>query len=70
MLMSDGFIHVLDDPWAPHPVVDRKTICYGGGGGDESPVGQAPNAPSAPDYTQYIKAITDIGNKGQAGPPI
>ena len=66
MLTSDGFVHFLDDPWAPHPVVNRKTICYGGGGGDESPVGQAPNAPSAPDYTAYIKRITQIGETGQS----
>lgn len=25
--------HFLTDPWAPHPVVNRKTVCEGGDGG-------------------------------------
>lgn len=61
MLKSDPFTHLLDDPWAPHPVVNRH-ICSGGGddGGDI----QTPNAPSAPDYTAYIKRMTEIGEQG------
>jgi hypothetical protein len=66
MLMSDGFIHLLDDPWAPHPVVNRH-VCNGGGGGggDGGPEIQAPNAPTAPDYTKYIAEMTRIGGQGQ-----
>jgi len=63
MLKCDPFTHVLDDPWAPHPVVNRH-ICSGGGGGGGSDV-PTPNAPSAPDYTAYIKRMTEIGEKGQ-----
>jgi hypothetical protein len=60
-LLDSGFIHVLDDPWAPHPVVN-KHICCGGGGG-ETFTQQTPNVP---DYTQFIKAMSDIGNQGQS----
>jgi hypothetical protein len=61
---DDPFVHLLDDPWAPHPVVNRRTVCFGGGGGGGDDV-QAPNAPSAPDYTAYIKRMTEIGETGQ-----
>jgi len=45
--------HMLYDPWAPHPVVNRH-ICHGGdkGGG----------APSVPDYSAYIASMTETGN--------
>lgn len=62
MFTSDPFVHLLDDPWAPHPVVNRH-IMNGGGGGDDT--GPSPNAPSAPDYTAYIKRMTEIGEQGQ-----
>lgn len=54
-----NFIHVLDDPWAEHPVVN-KHICNGGGG---SPGGgfMPSNQPSLPDYSQYIAQMTNIG---------
>jgi len=57
MFTSDPFVHFLDDPWADHPVRNRKTICYGGGG-DDGP-------PQAPDYSQYITAMSNIANQGQ-----
>ena len=46
--------HTLDDPWAPHPVVNRH-ICHGGGGG---------GAPSPPDYSDYISKMTEAGQEG------
>jgi hypothetical protein len=51
-------IHMLDDPWAEHPVVNRR-ICHGGGGGSSYQVGQTP---TVPDYSQYISAMTGVGN--------
>jgi hypothetical protein len=64
MLTSD-FIHLLDDPWAEHPVVNKHVCNGGGGGGGDGPTGQIPDAPSAPDYTAYIKRMTEIGETGQ-----
>lgn len=56
-------VHMLSDPWAPHPVVNRH-ICYGGGGGGDSGDSWMPgNAPSVPDYSQYISSMTETGNK-------
>jgi hypothetical protein len=52
-----GFIHVLDDPWAPHPVVN-KHIMNGGGG---SSISTTP--PQQPDYTNTIGAMTGYGNE-------
>jgi hypothetical protein len=30
---GSGFEHFLTDPWAAHPVVNPKTVCFKGGGG-------------------------------------
>jgi hypothetical protein len=53
--LGGGFIHLLDDPWAQHPVVNRHIMNGGGGGSTPAP-------PQAPDYSQYISAMTGIGN--------
>src|SRR5215475_12149325 len=60
MLMHDGFIHVLDDPWAEHPVVNKHIMNGGGGGGDQF----TQQTPTVPDYSQYIAQMTKIGNMG------
>jgi hypothetical protein len=58
------FEHFLTDPFAPHPVVNRKTVCFGGGGGGEQEF-QVGDAPSVPDYSDYIKKMTATGEKLQ-----
>jgi hypothetical protein len=57
-------VHMLSDPWAPHPVVNRN-ICYGGGGGGggSEDSWMPGNAPTVPDYSQYISSMTETGNK-------
>lgn len=56
MKWSDGDLRLgvslLDDPWAPHPVVNRH-ICHGGG---------SSSAPNPPDYTQFNASSAGIGN--------
>lgn len=48
-------IHLLSDPWAPHPVANRH-ICSGGGGEHAGP--------PVPDYSQYISKMTQFGEQG------
>jgi hypothetical protein len=52
-------VHLLSDPWAEHPVVNRHIMNGGGGGGGGF------NMPmlDMPDYSKYITAMTDVGNK-------
>jgi len=58
-LHDDGFVHVLDDPWAPHPVVN-KHIMNGGGGSEQF----TQQTPTVPDYSSYIAQMTKIGGQG------
>jgi len=58
-LPDDGFIHLLDDPWAPHPVAN-KHIMNGGGGGESF----TEKTPNVPDYSAYIAQMTKLGGQG------
>ena len=51
-MWNDGsdFEHFLTDPWAPHSVVNPKTVCFKGGGGGGN------------DYTYYENIARDERN--------
>ena len=53
--------HLLYDPWAPHPVVN-KNICFGGGSKADEGY-KTSVAPDVPDYSSYITAMTGVGNE-------
>jgi hypothetical protein len=60
---------LLDDPWAPHPVVNRH-ICSGGGGGQQTSQQQTSSSNEPPAFIQpYLKgAIGDLSNLYNANP--
>src|SRR5262249_36714834 len=51
---NDGpeFGSFFDDPWAPHPVVNRETVCSGGAGGG-----------GGNDWTYYANIARDEENR-------
>lgn len=68
MWSDGGREHLLDDPWAPHPVVNRHICSNGGGSGQTSTSNFAQNEPPVFIQGGLKKALGDLSALYDANP--